>query len=292
MYSISDSEVKMAASISFSSILNEIQLSNLNFKMELSPFSAVITLKKSSITNSNGIPAIPSLPSSVLLQRAQQDNMELSQKIFNLSLELESLKASKVTAEDEFEKRNATIEDLAKRLYLSKVKTEVEENLLLASAQAENIELKKENKMLVNVSKIVNMKLSETVERFTREKLKVEKDHKKEIKAWKKELGSERKMKINLEKKLSRISTQTEKAGLVMSKPESNLTSSLSVSITSVTPSDSQKTLCTICSLPILDYTPKYFLETEINPSCKLCYEKSSSRAWPFLPSVASRPWP
>ena len=30
------------------------------------------------------------------------------------------------------------------------------------------------------------------------------------------------------------------------------------------------------CFLPILDYTPKYFLENEINPYCKLCYEKSS----------------
>ena len=74
------------------------------------------------------------------------------------------------------------------------------------------------------------------------------------MKEGRKELESERKIKINLEKKLSNFS----------------------VSLPSVSTSDSPKTLCTICSLPIIDYTPKYFLGHEINPSCKLCYEKSS----------------
>ena len=133
MNSISDS--KMAASISFSSILNEIQLSNLIFKIELSPFSAVITLKKTPIKLSNGVSAIPSLPSSFLLQRVQQDNFKLSQKLSNLSLEFENLKSEKWTAVEECEKLQDTIEDLNHELDLYKVKTEVEENLLLTTAQ-------------------------------------------------------------------------------------------------------------------------------------------------------------
>ena len=62
------------------------------------------------------------------------------------------------------------------------------------------------------MTKILKLNLPNSVERFNRQKFEPDKAFKKEIKEWKKELGSERRIKINLEKKLSRILNQTEKA--------------------------------------------------------------------------------
>ena len=43
--------------------------------------------------------------------------------------------------------------------------------------------------------------MSEAIERFGREKLEADKSFKKDIKVWKKDLGTERRFKIKLEKK-------------------------------------------------------------------------------------------
>ena len=67
-----DTDLEMAANSTFSSILNEIQLSNLNFKIEMTPFAANIILKKSVLRDKNGFPAIPSQPILFLLQESQQ----------------------------------------------------------------------------------------------------------------------------------------------------------------------------------------------------------------------------
>lgn len=71
MSQTSDTDLEMAASATFSSILNEIQLSNLNFKIEMTPFAAIIILKKSVLRDKNGYPAIPSPPILSLLQQSQ-----------------------------------------------------------------------------------------------------------------------------------------------------------------------------------------------------------------------------
>ena len=67
-----DTDLEMAANSTFSSILNEIQLSNLNFKIEMTPFAANIILKKSVLRDKNGFAAIPSPPILFLLQESQQ----------------------------------------------------------------------------------------------------------------------------------------------------------------------------------------------------------------------------
>ena len=58
----SDEHSTMAASLSFEAILRDIQASNLNFWIEMSPFSAVINLKKSLIKNKLGVPLISPPP--------------------------------------------------------------------------------------------------------------------------------------------------------------------------------------------------------------------------------------
>ena len=47
----------MAAGAVFESILQQIQSSNLNFKITLSPFAAEISLKKTPVKYRNGVPS-------------------------------------------------------------------------------------------------------------------------------------------------------------------------------------------------------------------------------------------
>ena len=83
-------DLETAVNATFYSILNEIQLSNLNFKIQVTPFAAHITLKKSALLDRNGNHAIPSPlspPILYLLEKAQQE-------IFMLREENSQLKAA------------------------------------------------------------------------------------------------------------------------------------------------------------------------------------------------------
>ena len=53
-------ESKMAIDNKFGSILQEIELSNLNFAMKITPYAAYITLKKSTVVDMKGTPSQPS----------------------------------------------------------------------------------------------------------------------------------------------------------------------------------------------------------------------------------------
>ena len=81
-------EFTMAASTTFNSILNEIQMSKLNFTIQLTPFSAYITLKKTTQVNKDGIPLEPSPPTFMLLQKAYQDQYLENKENEKLSLAL------------------------------------------------------------------------------------------------------------------------------------------------------------------------------------------------------------
>ena len=50
----------MLATTSFDHVINEIQRSGLNFQLQISPFSALISLRKSLIKDVSGKPLIPS----------------------------------------------------------------------------------------------------------------------------------------------------------------------------------------------------------------------------------------
>ena len=70
-------ELKMAINTTFTSILNEIQLSNLNFSIQTTPFAAYITLKKSVQKDLNGDYATPSPTILHLLQETQRQILYL-----------------------------------------------------------------------------------------------------------------------------------------------------------------------------------------------------------------------
>ena len=84
-------ELTMAINSTFTSILNEIQLFNLNFSIQMTPFAAYITLKRSVQKDLNGEHATPSPPILVLLQHAQQEILHLQNKNFQLESAVASL---------------------------------------------------------------------------------------------------------------------------------------------------------------------------------------------------------
>lgn len=96
-------ELEMAASNTFSSIINEIQLSNLNFSISMTPFAAYITLKKTVRKNINGVYATPAPPLLCLFQQSQGENRRLQ-------VEISKLKAAVDTLEEKYE--NAIRENL------------------------------------------------------------------------------------------------------------------------------------------------------------------------------------
>ena len=63
----------MAINATYNSILNEIQLSNLNYSIQLTPYAAYIVLKKSTQVNLNGVSTTHSPPVFLLFQQLQRD---------------------------------------------------------------------------------------------------------------------------------------------------------------------------------------------------------------------------
>ena len=79
-----DSESKMAIDATFNSILNEVQMSNLNFAIQLTPFAAYITLKKSTQVDKSGRSTTPSAPLFFHLQQAYRDQGTAQEEITRL----------------------------------------------------------------------------------------------------------------------------------------------------------------------------------------------------------------
>ena len=93
----------MEASTMFENLLQHIKESNLNFKLELSPFSAVILLKKSFIKDKFGNPLLLLSTSTAILSRVQEENLKLNKKILFLENANKTLKADYEDAVDDCE---------------------------------------------------------------------------------------------------------------------------------------------------------------------------------------------
>ena len=87
-------DLEMAVNSTFSSIVSEIQLSNLNFCIQMTPFAAYITLKKSAQKDFAGNHVLPSPPLLFHLQHVQQDVSRLQKKTSELKTLYEALENS------------------------------------------------------------------------------------------------------------------------------------------------------------------------------------------------------
>ena len=132
------SDMAMAVNTTYSSILNEIQLSNLNYSIQMTPYASYITLKKSVQTDLTGAPATPSPPLLFLLQTSQQENHQLREENCRLksALEMKQSELVKIKKENEYlgnsieesnisvKTLNFTITDLHSQLNVAKTELE------------------------------------------------------------------------------------------------------------------------------------------------------------------------
>ena len=112
-------ELKMATNTTFSAILNKIQLSNLNFTINLTPYAAYITLKKSVQKDMNGNLLTPAPPLLFLLHQAQEqtlqlrvENSELRSTIDNLEKKLDAIACDNARLVESLEDKTKSVADL------------------------------------------------------------------------------------------------------------------------------------------------------------------------------------
>ena len=296
----SDVNPTMVASRTFDSILEQILSSNLNFQLQISPFSANISLKKTPIKDLSGSPVLPPpksiKPSSDATASTATDLAAYAAKTIKLEKDLSALRRDYEDAvEDsaaahlrlksmesqptvkvealykELSENNDLVDSL--RLEISNLKSEsiVKESII--EDQKEEIEyLEKANKKANQISNNLNKEFSTVKVKFNKEKELILKEHKAEVKAWRIELGEETKLKIKLEEQLSKSHEILTKSSSVLALPQPPVV----IESSSNLKDNSKETLCSICAVSIVNYMPVYFLGERFNPACDKCKESDN----------------
>ena len=285
----------MAAASVFDSIVRQIQLSNLNFKLQLSPFAAEISLKKTPAKNKWGIPLpVPNDISFVTIPGdSDSDNSAaLAAKNAELENELIDIKNKYTKAVEDSETANRIMKTMQEKAHIKPDPDNQNEALIkhlneeIANLVKENEETKISNKnqkkeicdlekiMRVKneVSEKLNKELKELKVKFNKEKSEMIKCHKKEVKYWRKELGEETKVNIKLKEILENANNdKPSKPPSVKKKTEKIVQKS----------NDERKNsiqTCSICASKILNYNPEYFCGEIFNPACEMC--KANDDTW------------
>ena len=305
----SDSNPIMVANEAFDSILEHITTSNLNFQLQMSPFSASISLKKSPVKDKAGTPLWPQVRPSKLSQTVEATIAALAAKNLQLEADFNSLRKEHTDCVDDCEGAYRRIKLLESQpAFQTEIKlesdsvlcTELEEkNCALETLQIEIKQLKKENseknktiesqkvdvydlklahKIASETSNRLNKVLSDLKIKSKKEKHAILKQNKAEIKYWRKELGEETRAKIKLEEKLEeKLNESNEHPFKTQADDISGLQHRLdpTVPLPQSPPSTSEETLCSICASPILNYVPRYFHGEQYNPACDKCHDTS-----------------
>ena len=292
-YITSDQQPTMLASNMFYRILNLIQSSNLNFQLQLSPFSAQISLKKSLVKDKSGTVLLPP-PDCVLNRNIKTENDDftgvlpspvdewktLVDQNIKFKNDLFSLQKSHEDVVNDCTKAEETIECLKNQLRTTFetdiVKSETEAATIEINTLKEKIEvlenkikerdetiqeLEIANKIAREGKNRIHKELNESKKKFTQEKALIFKEHKSEVKAWRKELGEANREKIKLKEKLEKKNDEK----------RDNINCPILVSEPPLSQPSQSEVSCSICSEEILDYKPKYFLGELFNPACDKC---------------------
>ena len=278
----SDVNPTMVASRTFDSILEQILSSNLNFQLQISPFSANISLKKTPIKDLSGSPVLPPptsiKPSSDATASTATDLAAYAAKTIKLEKDLSALRRDYEDAVEDSAAAHLRLKSMESlvdslRLEISNLKSEsiVKESII--EDQKEEIEyLEKANKKANQISNNLNKEFSTVKVKFNKEKELILKEHKAEVKAWRIELGEETKFKIKLEEQLSKSNDILTKSSSVLALPQPPVV----IESSSNLKDNSKETLCSICAVSIVNYMPVYFLGERFNPACDKCKESDN----------------
>lgn len=201
----------MLASKTFTDIIEQVQNSSLNFQLQLSPFSAVISIKKSFVKDKLGNVL---LPSQMSRQVSSENTAALLRKNDQLENDLADLTKKYEHVLSECENAHELLKSFEKHQQEAKMKVEevISEKLLTSEIEKLKSEiedrnqdifyLKKSNKAAKEVSEKLNRVVHENRVRFENEKAQRSKEHKAEVKGWKRELGRVNSKVVKLEKSL------------------------------------------------------------------------------------------
>jgi len=106
-----DSDVTMLATNSFNNILQQIQNSSLNYHLQVTPFSALVSLKKSFIKDKTGKPILPPHLNNAARMNMQERSSDDNKKLVQLQ-ELAQLRKQCADLSLELSKAYKTIDSL------------------------------------------------------------------------------------------------------------------------------------------------------------------------------------
>ena len=234
-----NSDMAMVGAAAFNNVIQTVQRSCLNYHLQLTPFSAVISLKNTVVKDRFGSPVINGLENVAIEEELQKLHEKHNQTM------------------KKYEAAKDTIANLQTMLHdREEAYKELESRYNSASQSA------------VVLNKIIN----ENRVKYEEEKLMLFKDHKNEIKSWKKDLGKANKKHIKLEKKFEALllinNTVPDQQNETIKDDTSR---TLSLAEEPQTSSKASTILCSMCSDPILQYVPEYFMGEKFNPACRRC---------------------
>ena len=217
----------MTASEAFDKIIDCVKISNLNFCLQLSPFSANIYLKKTPIKDKSGNDLNPVVSDPSLLQKYILENAELSKNVAALEDVINDFRQHLKKSEKDREDAQETISEMKNKLRIKKENLQTKENELeknfldqleqkrveisLFCDEKKKLESEHEEKVRTlqtrlqiteNSVKRLNKAVSENRINADNKTKQIRKSFKTEIKSWKKELGHERSKRIKAEREL------------------------------------------------------------------------------------------
>ena len=298
----SDYNIAMLASDAFETLIDQIRNSNLNFHLQMSPFSAQISLRKSLVTDKTGVPRLP--PTNIHPANGSSnvnlgsDITALAAKNMQLERDFNTLKIQYARAVDVCDEADAKIKYLEGELARTTIKHENGDDVKghpveIEALQHEVDELKIENlkyrekhklqieeigeletslKIKTDIANQLNKKLSEEKTKAERENSATKRSFKAEVKSWRKELGEERKAKMKLEENLEIMKNELKLKELC--KKGGKKAESKRIILVS---DHKTETLCSLCAISIPDYIPEYFCGEKFNPACQACKAYDSS---------------
>ena len=170
-----NSDVTMAASKKFDSIIHQIEKSGLNFRLEVTPYSAFISLKKSLVKDKSGSPIFP-------LHTVGSELGSVSSKSEDsLLLKIESLEAQLRKADDRYEDMSKKFTAASESIYI------LRESLTDREETIKNLQLYNESSNMAAAH--MNKSLVENLRKVEKEKFERIEEYDGQIKAWNRELS-------------------------------------------------------------------------------------------------------
>ena len=220
-----NSESTMCAAKVFQDILFKIQSSSLNYHLQVSPFSAVISLKRTFTTDKTGVSCLhktSDIDEQTLITKQKRQIIDLENQLTNLKFEHEAslnkiqlleneIMVKKEREEAVCDETDSKVQQKEETIFLLKnsnsklteANTKLEENLVQQEEKISTLTIS--NQKGQELVKKLNQELNSLKLRHENEKKKNEREHHLEIKHWKKQLGNAKSDKVKLEKEIKRI---------------------------------------------------------------------------------------